>query len=502
MLHLRINASRFSSTAPILPGSSRVSRYPPNGVGQSLERAHQASRDEPFGQLTELPRAETIGVVPASTTRDRVARLVLVAAVALVAGGGAGSTATVLPGSGGVDAGAAGVRFAQALASGAPRSAAPVGSPVVLREADAVYDDSIGDAATGPDIARVSVVDDATGAVGIGVSYGNRSCAAAGDVVFVDLDVDQNVATGTPLGIDLLLFVDIPGNRRGVARWDGSLFQPVFVSSLQAGCEAQGFDYWIFNRTELGIGAGFSFYASACTDTSRAQCPDTAPNGLPLWNYQLSAAPPSPSPPPTPSPPPAPTPPQRTVDDAPRLPKRAAYTGGSIRHTKLASTIYATMKVVGGGRQMQVACWSKGDWATVLADLGEAPTRGGAVIRGFWLPAQRRFLHLAPKVCGDLQALISSRRGNADRARAGTVALHEAAHMYGVGNEAQANCFAVQLVYYFARRLGFSHVEGLRLERLAVRGTRARAPARYWDAVRCRDGGAWDLDEENRNLDY
>ena len=39
------------------------------------------------------------------------------------------------------------------------------------------------------------------------------------------------------------------------------------------------------------------------------------------------------------------------------------------------------------------------------------------------------------------------------------------------------------------------------MESLAVRGVRARSPRNYWDATRCRDGGAWDLDDA-ANLDY
>jgi hypothetical protein len=191
----------------------------------------------------------------------------------------------------------------------------------------------------------------------------------------------------------------------------------------------------------------------------------------------------------------------RTAADAPRLPKRASYAGASIRHGKLAPAIYATMKVAGGGRQLQVACWSRPDWSSVLADLG-APERERTRIQGFWLPSQKRFLHLSPPVCSHVQALMSSHRGNGDRAWASTVALHETAHMYGVRNEAQATCYAVQLVYYFARRIGFTHIGGLRMERLAVQTTRRRVASGYWDAARCRDGGAWDLDDENSNIDY
>jgi hypothetical protein len=159
------------------------------------------------------------------------------------------------------------------------------------------------------------------------------------------------------------------------------------------------------------------------------------------------------------------------------------------------------MKVVRGGRQLQVACWSSRDWTSVLADLGVPPARAKRIL-GFWLSAQRRFLHLAPSICGDLQALLGSKQPTAGRAFASSVALHEAAHMYGVSNEAQATCYGVQLVYYLARRIGLTHPASLRMEQLAVRTTRQRAPSGYWNSSRCHDGGAWDLDDENRNLDH
>ena len=74
--------------------------------------------------------------------------------------------------------------------------------------------------------------------------------------------------------------------------------------------------------------------------------------------------------------------------------------------------------------------------------------------------------------------------------------------MYGVRNEAQASCYAVQLVYYFARVLRITPSRALVLERQAVRTARRAAPRGYWDSLRCRDGGAWDLDDDARNLSY
>ena len=123
-------------------------------------------------------------------------------------------------------------------------------------------------------------------------------------------------------------------------------------------------------------------------------------------------------------------------------------------------------------------------------------------LSGFWLRIQPRWIHVAPKQCADVQASITARASNGQRAYALTTVLHERVHADGFGNEAQTECFAVQLVYDFARELNFVHTKALRLEQLAVRKSRAVAPRGYWDARRCRDGGAWDLFDEFRNLDY
>jgi hypothetical protein len=405
------------------------------------------------------------------------------------------------------------------LPSAAParlRSAGPV--PLLgktpFRTLDAAYDDTVGDAQGGlaPDIARVAVVNDANGTIGIAAAYANRpACVTAGDFLAVYLDADQNPATGAaPAGTEYALFIDGTTDQIGAGRWDGSSFQLFGLTSLQVTCDPSGFDLWIFSGGELGMTTGFNFFVGATyTDNAGNRYSDFAPDGQPIWSYQLSAGtttppPPPPSPPPPSPPPPRPSPPPppvRTAEDAPQLPKRERYVGQSIRHAHAARKIYATMRLLRLGKQLQVACWSQRDWRSVIEDLG-GTTSGAIVLLGFWLRGQPRFLHLSPTTCKNLQALISTRRGNGPRAEASVVALHETAHMYGVRNEAEANCYAVQLVYYFARQLRVSPRQAQLLEQQAVRRTRATAPRGYWSSESCRDGGRWDLDDEGANLSY
>jgi hypothetical protein len=96
--------------------------------------------------------------------------------------------------------------------------------------------------------------------------------------------------------------------------------------------------------------------------------------------------------------------------------------------------------------------------------------------------------------------LLSTREVNARRADALSTIVHEMAHALGVMNEAQANCYAVQLVDPYAKELKFTDRTASRLKQLALRYVPAGAPRGYWNAARCRDGGEWDLLDGIPNL--
>lgn len=73
-------------------------------------------------------------------------------------------------------------------------------------------------------------------------------------------------------------------------------------------------------------------------------------------------------------------------------------------------------------------------------------------------------------------------------------------HAYGVRNEAQTNCYAVQFVPEAARNMGMTADQARYVGKLALNYTRRTAPPAYWDASRCRDGGTWDLFEDDTSL--
>jgi hypothetical protein len=220
----------------------------------------------------------------------------------------------------------------------------------------------------------------------------------------------------------------------------------------------------------------------------------------------VPAYPTTPTQPAIPSYPAAPTgpvgPPARSLTTISTLPSDTRFAGDhSIKQTVLSTLVYKTIERLGLPKLLNVACWSNRDWENVAEQAGSTSTDGqGDVLLGFFLPAMPRWIDLSPMTCADLQGLIDSGQPSGRRAEALTTLIHEAVHAHGVRNEAETNCLAVQLVPVFARGLGFDSGHVLTLSRLALHYVRAHAPSGYWDASRCVDGGAWDIDRAHANL--
>jgi hypothetical protein len=372
------------------------------------------------------------------------------------------------------------------------------------------FADSTGEDPQAPDITTVVVSNDDNGLLTWRINTPNRP-ALTGDMLFLlFLDTDANATTGDPtsLGADYVIELDGPlGGAAGIGlfRWNGTDFtsQGVPQSSLVFSY-ANGATIKI-NASTLGAPKRCNFGVFAVSGVVLG--PDGQPNftnvhndlapdsGHGYYTYDVEITPQS-------TPPPPASPAARTYRDAPTLPSALRYTGMSIKHVRLGERLYQTMKELGSPRVVTVACWSTRDWPFVVASVGDEPSNGETLIAGFWLTYQPRWLHIAPKQCSDIQGLMSDRVPNGQRAYALTTTLHERVHADGFRNEAQTNCYAVQLVYTFARNLGFTQSKALYLEALAVRKTRATAPPGYWNRVLCRDGGKWDLEAQYRNLNY
>jgi hypothetical protein len=191
-----------------------------------------------------------------------------------------------------------------------------------------------------------------------------------------------------------------------------------------------------------------------------------------------------------------------TMASAARLPSRSRFTGArSIKDTRLTSLVARTMRSAGyRPRTLAVACWTSRDFDAVLAAVGRPTEIGWSSTLGVWFPAQPHWLHLGREVCADAQRLLDTKAASGRNASGLAVVLHEALHAYGIRNEAEANCLAVQLTPTAARFAGLPRARARYLGSLALHYVRATAPQRYWNASRCRDGGAWDREPGRVNL--
>ena len=318
----------------------------------------------------------------------------------------------------------------------------------------------------------------------------------------------------TPVSLDLVVYLDAEDSSSAVWVSDspaiGAAGVPVgrnlgscSASSLLPFGEA---NKWVcrVSTSQLQPGRTYYWWLSFARQDPGTPAPTDRISGP--FSFSLAQAATPPPPPPVPAPPPVVKEPHapvstKTIAAAARLPGSTVFNGSrSVKHTTLTQLVYRTMKRLGYPRQLAFACWNRPDWLSVLAAEGAEPERGNSQLLGFWLGRQPRWLHLAPGICTDLQGLISSKQPNARRAGALSTVIHETLHAYGVANEAQTNCMAVQLVPVFGWNLGLSMKRADYLGTLARNYVRKWAPAGYWSAARCRDGGPWDLFPATRNL--
>jgi hypothetical protein len=149
------------------------------------------------------------------------------------------------------------------------------------------------------------------------------------------------------------------------------------------------------------------------------------------------------------------------------------------------------------GHPVEVRCWSARDWRRLLREEKaytvnhiDEGTLGFAGIDG-----QRN--NLAPDVCDNLVALAYRHlQPNDDPARlllaqAVDTLTHEPQHSKGIAVEAQAECYAIQLMTGTAEKLGASPAYAASLQRLYWEHYDQELPA--YRSPECRNGGAYDL---------
>lgn len=181
---------------------------------------------------------------------------------------------------------------------------------------------------------------------------------------------------------------------------------------------------------------------------------------------------------------------KHSVADAPFLPDSPHFDGKSIKQTRLSQASYALTKLVGRPKTIAVACWNTNDWPGVSGDSGD----GIYSTLGFYWPGMPHWINLSPNVCRGIETLLyhRPRYANATIATDLDTVTHEMVHALGFVDEAQTECYAMQLSIVMAVELGVPLVYANQLARLTLANYFLHPP-RYIDTIRCRENGVWDL---------
>lgn len=179
-----------------------------------------------------------------------------------------------------------------------------------------------------------------------------------------------------------------------------------------------------------------------------------------------------------------------SITDANQLPRSTHFSGRSVDQTRLAAASYWITKAVGVPKTLGVACWNSVDWPGISGDPGDTYYS----TLGFYSPLMPHWIHLSPTVCRGIETLLYHRPQYPNRIVANAVdtVTHEMIHAIGIRNEAETECFAMQLTIVMALRLGVPVNYSQQLARLTLDNYPLHPP-QYVDTNRCRENGAWDL---------
>jgi hypothetical protein len=148
------------------------------------------------------------------------------------------------------------------------------------------YTDPAGDGSAGPDVTQLVISNDDNGQLTFAFTFANRPTILTGDdVVALGLDIDSNGGTGDPQGYEYIIGFGFQGQRAEVGKWNGSTYDfTVPETTLRV---ADGGRTISINRSELG--GTMSFRSRVATSGNGGG--DTAPEGGVTWDYALVLAP-------------------------------------------------------------------------------------------------------------------------------------------------------------------------------------------------------------------
>jgi hypothetical protein len=165
------------------------------------------------------------------------------------------------------------------------------------------FDDSTGEAADAPDITTVVVSNNNAGLITFKLSIPNKPVFTEDVLVNVDVDSDNNPATGDPTTLGADYAIQLYRGSADLFRWDGTSFtrsatdppQSSLVFSYAGGPQIKISAAELGNTTTLNFGAiaitGIKLDLNGDPDFTNAKA-DLAPDpGHGLWKYEVKTAP-------------------------------------------------------------------------------------------------------------------------------------------------------------------------------------------------------------------
>jgi len=146
----------------------------------------------------------------------------------------------------------------------------------------------------------------------------------------------------------------------------------------------------------------------------------------------------------------------------------------------------------------EVRCWSPADWERQTSELARRTHRKPLGPWRAYASGYSRTVDLSPEVCAELRKLADDRGritspGSADALAWSLETLaHEAQHVSGLLNEAQAECYGMQSMRAAARLFGRTAAEGRYLTTVYWKHWYAWLGPPYRSSE-CRNGGRLDL---------
>jgi hypothetical protein len=196
------------------------------------------------------------------------------------------------------------VRILGATAALVAFAALPASAGVAAPQAASkTFEDSTGEDAQGPDVTTVVVSNTNAGLITFKVNIPNRATFTEDMLVDIDVDADNNPATGDPETLGAEYAIELFQSNVALFKWDGRTFsrtatdppQTSLVFSYAAGPTVKISAAELGNTTRFNFGAiavsGIVIDQNGDPDFSKARA-DLAPDaGHGFWNYEVNTTP-------------------------------------------------------------------------------------------------------------------------------------------------------------------------------------------------------------------